>query len=94
MRWIDALSSHGGSEKGAAAAGASPRKAADSESTAKALSSTHASSRGDFSRTTSDEGFESLVTLGGANVAATHEQLAGRPPAVTTVRGSSTCVVL
>ena len=70
VRWIDALSSHGGSDKGAAAAGTpagaraggpapgpSSRAVADGEIPVKALSFTNASSPL-FSRTTSDEGNE------------------------------------
>ena len=107
MRWIDALSDDGdkgasarGSASaagapaaGAPAAGASPRK---SEGTAKALSFTNhtVSSRGDFSRTTSDGLGDRLLSspLGGAGASGGASGV-GVPPAVTTVR-SSTCVVL
>ena len=102
MRWIDALSDDGdkgasargsASAAGAPAAGASPRK---SEGTAKALSFTNhtVSSRGDFSRTTSDGLGDRLLSspLGGAG-ASDGASGVGVPPAVTTVR-SSTCVVL
>ena len=78
---------------GAPAAGASPRK---SEGTAKALSFTNhtVSSRGDFSRTTSDGLGDRLLSspLGGAGASGGASGV-GVPPAVTTVR-SSTCVVL
>ena len=104
MRWIDALSDGGdkgasarGSASaagapaaGAPAAGASPRK---SESTAKALSFTNhtVSSRGDFSRTTSDDCLGDRLLS--SPLAATAASGVGPLPAVTIFR-SITCVVL
>ena len=91
VRWIDALSDDG--DKGASARGSASAAGAPA---AKALSFTNrtVSSRGDFSRTTSDGLGDRLLSspLGGAGASGGASGV-GVPPAVTTVR-SSTCVVL